>query len=96
MTLPPGGEEAQEISSVYVNILWKGVKRWRQTLLHHAQWQSIMCYVHIQSLPNHKRTPFLSVYVAGQPFKQVSQRGYGAPVFRCSKLSFTWSCAIQF
>lgn len=34
MTVPPGGEEAQEISSMYVNILWKGVKRWRQALLH--------------------------------------------------------------
>lgn len=96
MTVPPGVEQAQGISSMYVNTLWKGVKRWRQTLLHGAQWQSIRCYVHIESLPNHKKTHFLCVYMAGQPLEQVFQRCCGASVCRCSKLSFTWSCAVQF
>lgn len=63
MTVPAGGEEAWGISSMYVNTLWKGVKRWRQTLLHGAQWQSIRCYVHIESLPNHKETPFLYMWL---------------------------------
>lgn len=34
--------------------------------------------------------------MAGQPLQQVSRRGCGASVFRYSKLSFMWSCAIQF
>lgn len=63
MNVPAGGEEAWGISSMYVNTLWKGVKRWRQTLLHGAQWQSIRCYVHIESLPNHKETPFLYMWL---------------------------------
>lgn len=40
MTVHPGGEKAWGISSMYINTLWKGVKRWRQTLLHDAQWQA--------------------------------------------------------
>lgn len=94
MTVPPGGEESWGISSMYINTVWKGVKRGRQTLLHGAQWQSKRHDIHIESLCNHKK--ILCVCVAEQPLEQVSQRGCDASVFKCSKLSFSWSCAIQF
>lgn len=84
MTVRPGGEKAWGISSMYINTLWKGVKRWRQTPLHDAQWQSTRRYARIGSLLNHKKAP---CYVTGQPLEQVSQRGCGASVFRFSKLS---------
>lgn len=74
MTVPPRGEEAWGFSSMYINTLWKGVKRWRQTLLNDAQWQSIRHYIHIESLPNHKKILCVSVCVAGPPLEQVSQR----------------------